>query len=461
MENLDIQNTTAKLVGDKITRIALPKKVKLRPTSKEGIRDNLVKFPETAQEVTPVVPAVQPDAGEVVSEVANPSNVTVNPDLQSSVPSNDVATTEGVKEESSVPKPNSKLDGLTFYDLKGKVTPAEGSLPKGLKLKEAKEAAMLSNIPELISTPVAVIEEVSKQVDTDDEFQTVELQLPESNELSSKDEFDSDSDMEEVSVGEISSEQSLESNDFMGTVQEETSEETQDDMEEIETEPIFKESSTSTYSFEKDSTDDVHPTLSHVGLNSKKTEKKKEVVPIYELCEAIDTQRLKTKKAEEEASRLSKDFQSYKEKSQIEIDESYREVKEAGDSQTEAESRYKIAEQEHQTALQNLIDTGKSQQRMLKQRQRDADELIKKVVQEREQLEQTNNTTLAQNQVQLQKYLNKTIDYNTKTQEKREQTAKWEAIAKAMQDPEEDLMGYINPNEVYEIEDTNVYKKAA
>lgn len=459
MENLDIQNTTANLVDDKITRIALPKKVKLRPASKEGIKDNLVKFPEKAQETAHVTPVAQPDAGEVVSDTINPSNVTVNPDLQSSVPSSDVATAEEVKEESSVSKPNSKLDGLTFYDLKGKVTPVVDSLPKGLKLKVAKEEAMLSNIPELISTPVAVIEEANKQVDIDDEFQTVELQLPESNEFSSKDEFDSDSDMEEVSVEETSSEQSLESDDFIGTIQEEISEETQDDMEEIETKPIFKENHTSTYSFEKESNDDVHSTISRAGLNSKKTEKKKEVVPIYELCEAIDTQRLKTKEAEEKASRLSKDFQSYKEKSQIEIDESYREVKEAGDSQTEAESRYKIAEQEHQTALQNLIDTGKSQQRMLKQRQKDADELIKKVVHEREQLEQTNNTTLAQNQVQLQKYLNKTIDYNTKTQEKREQTAKWEAIAKAMQDPEEDLMGYINPNEVYEIEETTAYKK--
>jgi len=465
MENLNIQNTTATLVGesDRITRSALPKKVKLRPASKDGIRENLAKFPEKVvqEETAPVEPTVQAGTTEVESKTTNPSDLTVNSNLQPPVSSNDAKSTEEAKEVLPASK-NSKLDGLTFYDLKGKVTPVVDSLPKGLKLKVTKEENMLSNIPELISTPTAVIETVTEESDMDDDqFQTVELSIPETNELNAMDEINSDSDMEDVSLEKSSEDKPLELNDIINTIQEDNAyEEVQDDMEEIETAPILKENRTSTYSFENESSDDVISSPSRVGLNSKREnpEKRREIVPIYELCEAIDTQRVKTKEAEEKASRLSKDYQAYKEKAQAEIDESYREVKEAGDSQTEAESRYKIAEQEHQTALQNLIETGKSQQKMLKQRQKDADDLIKKVVQERKKLEQTNNTTLAQNQVQLQKYLNRTIDLNTRTQEKREEAAKWEAIARAMQDPEEDLMGYINPNDVYELDEKDTQK---
>ena len=467
MENLNIQNTTANLVGDKITRSSLPKKVKLRPTSKEGIRDNLVNFPGKAvqEEIISTESIARTGESESISETTNLSDLKVNTDLQPPVTSDDAKKTE--EEEISVSKVNSKLEGLTFYDLKGKVTPAENSLPKGLKLKSAKEEVMLSNIPELISTPVAVIKKAEEKVEIDDDqFQTIELRIPESSDLNSTDKVSSDSDMGTSNLEKIYEDRNLELDDFMSSIQEDKDfEKTQDDMEEIETEPIFKEKRTSSYSFENELTDDVISASSHIGLNSRreKGEKQKEVVPIYELCEAIDTQRLRTREAEEKANRLSKDFQAYKEKSQIAIDESYREVKEAGDSQTEAESRYKIAEQEHKTALQNLIDTGKSQQRMLKQRQKDADDLIKKVVQEREKLEQTNSTTLAQNQVQLQKYLGNTIDLNTKTQEMRDEAARWDAIARAMQDPEEDLMGYINPNEVYEAErgTSKSYGKAA
>lgn len=420
------------------------------------------------RETVSVESKAQNNASEVVSETTVARDATADPNLEPPVSSENVTTTEVEKKETAVSKTNSKLDGLTFYDLKGKVTPLLNSLPKGLKLKMAKEEAMLSNIPELISTPIAVVAPVKEEVDMDDDqFQTVELKMPESHESETNDDVGLDSDMVDINLEKASKNQSLEFDNFINTIQQDKDlEEEQDDMEEIEPKPISKENYTRTYSFEDESVEDLSSNIPYAGLNSRKeeVEKKREVVPIYELCEAIDTQRVKTKEAEEKASRLSKDFQNYKEKSQIEIDESYREVKEAGDSQTEAESRYKIAEQEHQTALQNLIDTGKSQQRILKERQKDADDLIKQVVQERKKLEQTNNTTLAQNQVQLQKYLNHTIDLNTRTQEKREQAAKWDAIAKAMQDPEEDLMGYINPNEVYEVEESEFsksYRKAA
>ena len=450
MENLNIQNTTAYLVGkgDRFNRTTPPKKVKLRPASKGGISENLGKFPEKqVQEVATTEPIGQSGINESVSEIANASNLAVSPDLQPP------ATTDGVKEEISVPKINSKLDGLTFYDLKGKVTPVVDSLPKGLKLKDAKKVAMLGNIPELISTPVAVVESPKEEVEPEeDQFQTVELELPERTDMSSLSDATSDSDMEDTSLDSGTDGLSFDSDDFMKSIHDITdSEEAQDDMVEIETEPIFVVRHRPTYSFESEEPVDTISNSSRMNLNSgrEKSEKKKEAVPIYELCEAIDTQRLKTKEAEAKADRLSKDFQAYKEKSQAEIDASYREVKDAGDSQSEAESRYQAAEQEHRTALQNLMDTGKNQQRMLKQRQKDADDLIKKVVAEREKLELTNNTTLSQNQVQLQKYLSRTIDLNTKAQEKREEAAKWDAIARAMEDPEEDLMGYINPDDVY------------
>ena len=461
MDNLNIQITTAYLVGkgDRFDRTTPPKKVKLRPASKGGISENLVKFPEkqVQEEVTTAEPIVQSGVHESVSETINTSNLTASPDLQPPVSSNEV------KEEIPVPKTASKLDGLTFYDLKGKVTPVIDSLPKGLKLKDAKKEAMLGNIPELISTPIAVVESPKEETE-EDQFQTVELEIPGKTEMSSFN--DADLGMEEISLEDTSKNSSLDSDDFMKSIQNITdSEETKDDMEEIETGSIFGESHRPTYSFEKEESGDAFSSTSRTNLSSGrgKSDKKKEAVPIYELCEAIDTQRLKTREAEDKASRLNKDFEVYKEKSQAEIDASYREVKEASDSQSEAESRYQIAEQEHRTALQNLMDTGKSQQRMLKQRQQDADNLIKKIVEERKTLEQTNNTILAQNQVQLQKSLSHTIDLNTKTQEKREEIAKWDAIAKAMQDPEEDLMGYINPDDVYEgkVASSKSYGRAA
>ena len=271
----------------------------------------------------------------------------------------------------------------------------------------------------------------------EDEFQTVELKL------------EDDSEMSEIEVPTMNSEFELPMDEMVSS--EEVSD--NDEMQEIEPSTIaeiagmgMKEES----GMEEVPTSGMKRNLSET--TNKEPKQHKEVVPIYELCEAIDTQRVKTREAELKASQLTIDFQKYKEQSQQEIDESYREVKEAGDSQTEAEARYQIADQEHRSALQNLIDTGKNQQKMLQERQKKADEQVKTVVRERRALEQTNTTTLTQNQVQLQKYLSHTIELNELTQKKNEEKAKWEAIAKAMQDPEEDLMGYISQDEVYEVE---------
>ena len=485
MENLDISQTTSHIVNfekkySKAPRLLVPKKVKLRPTSKEGIKENLVKFPEriaqgevttatmeTPQEVTNQISepkenlvkfperTVQgevttatmetpqdvtnqisaPEVSPVVSET--PSNDVVTPDLQPPVVPSGPITQE--KKEVPVTKP--KVAACTFNMVEGKVSAVANMLPKGLKLKEEKERIMIAQAPEPRFKPVARIEE--PEVQMDDGFQTVELKIGE------------DSEMSEVEVPSMS----------FKTVGEvgKTNAEENDEMQEIEPTPIGEVAGlgkTEETGMEEIPTSEIKKEFKVSKEEDKKeeSEQRKAVVPIYELCEAIDIQREKTREAELKASQLTIDFQKYKEQSQQEIDESYREVKEAGDSQTEAEARYQIAEQEHRSALQNLIDTGKNQQRMLQQRQKEADAQVRAVVQERKALEQTNNTTLAQNKVQLQKYLNHTIELNEQTQIKNEQKAKWEAIAKAMQDPEEDLMGYISPDEIYEVEPDTLTK---
>ncbi|MDE5587156.1 MAG: hypothetical protein K2I72_02145, partial [Bacilli bacterium] len=371
--------------------------MKLRPTSKEGIKENLSKFPEqpvqkevattpteVSQEV--VAPTLTPEVAPVVSET--PSDVVATPDLQPPVVPSEPIAIENKTENTAI----SKVSGLNFYDIEGHVTTLNNQLPKGLKLKEGKAKNMIAQAPAPLFKVVARIEK--PEMATEDEFQTVELKIGE------------DSEMSEIEVPKMNFEANVSENDEMQeivptAIGEVTNMGKAEDtgMEEITTSEIKKE-------FE----------ISKEETKTEESEQRKAVVPIYELCEAIDIQRGKTREAELKASQLTIDFQKYKEQSQQEIDKSYLEVKEAGDSQSEAEARYQIAEQEHRSALQNLIDTGKNQQKILQERQKEADAQVRAVVQERKALEQTNNTTLAQNKVQLQKYLNHTIELNEQIQ---------------------------------------------
>lgn len=472
MENLDMLNTTpyieSKVQDSKINRSNTPKKVKLRPASMEGIYANLGKFPKEELKVLnePVVsnPVESAETQVVTPEVVVPTVAPATaPVASSNTVTSSVPTAPTISEVStSVEKPVEKvsqLASLTFVEtpFPERVSGSNTSLPKGLKLKEEKEKNMLAKAPVPVIQPsVKDLEPLDAE---DEQFQTVELQLDPKPE----NKMDVSSSIEEPQIDGMNQ---SDTTGLYGTMSLDgmlsvggTSSDSLDDTNDFEETPVseFVSSKRRASKSTDDEISDLKEVLAKQEVKSEPPKETKQVVPIYELCEAIDTQRLKTKEAEEKASRLSQDFQVYKEKSQLEIDASYREVKEAGDSQSEAEARYQIAEQEHKSALQNLIDTGKNQQKMLQQRQKQADETVRKVVQERKQLEQTNNTTLAQNKVQLQKYLNRTIELNNQTQLKNEEKAKWEAIARAMQDPEEDLMGYINPDDIYEVDsDTSI-----
>ena len=187
----------------------------------------------------------------------------------------------------------------------------------------------------------------------------------------------------------------------------------------------------------------------------------KDVSKVYQFCEAVDEQRAKTEEATKKAREVVQDFTEYKEKSQREIEDSNRRLQEAGDGQTEAEQRYRTAEQLNQDALRNLINTGKRQQEVLRNRQREAETQIIDITEQRTKLENENTKLLADNKEQTEKYLMRTEELDSQTQLKNDEAAKWDAIAKAMEDPEEDFMGFINFENDSEYEEEHSYGRRA
>lgn len=183
----------------------------------------------------------------------------------------------------------------------------------------------------------------------------------------------------------------------------------------------------------------------------------KDVSKVYQFCEAVDEQRAKTEEATKKAKEVVQDFTEYKEKSQREIEDSNRRLQEAGDGQTEAEQRYRTAEQLNQDALRNLINTGKRQQEVLRNRQREAEAQIVDITEQRTKLENENTKLLADNEQQTKQYLMRTEELDSQTQIKNDEAAKWDAIAKAMEDPEEDFMGFINFDNTSDYEEEHSY----
>lgn len=183
----------------------------------------------------------------------------------------------------------------------------------------------------------------------------------------------------------------------------------------------------------------------------------KDVSKVYQFCEAVDEQRAKTEEATRKAKEAIQDFTEYKEKSQREIEDSNRRLQEAGDGQTEAEQRYRTADQLNQDALRNLINTGKRQQEVLRNRQKEAEAQIIDITEQRTKMESENTKLLADNEEQTKQYLMRTEELDSQTQAKNDETAKWDAIAKAMEDPEEDFMGFINFDNDSDYEEEHSY----
>jgi len=76
-------------------------------------------------------------------------------------------------------------------------------------------------------------------------------------------------------------------------------------------------------------------------------------------------------------------------------------------------------------------------------------------------LENENTKLLADNKEQTEKYLMRTEELDSQTQLKNDEAAKWDAIAKAMEDPEEDFMGFINFENDSEYEEEHSYGRRA
>lgn len=486
MENLSIVNTTSFVLlnggqanGKKISRTSASRKIKLRPESEKAIESNIMKFPSTKEE----------EVQTVVSEETPSTNTVVAQDTPSEVksvelPSADVPVTPSVSQDQpavhegvgSVRK--AEIANVTFRLIPEKVDVVSSTLPKGLKVKVAKEQIMVQRAPEptpiVVEEPPVVVDDMPTEQLSLEEIQAEGQQMVETpeNVVEPVEETIDTAVVDQsdttglygtmsldgvLSVGDTSKDSSK-----VEEVKEEVTPEVVTPVVEPPKETVLEEdiqdSVIEEIPLEESPVSEIKDTTSSEELVEVQKEQdtldsEKKVTPVYELCEAVDAQRLKTKEALEKVNRLTQDFQNYKEEAQKKIDASNREVKEAGDDQTEAERRYQTAEQMNQAALKNLIDTGKSQQRVLQQRQRDAEAQGKKIAQERKELEDSNQLLLARNEEKKQQHMSRIRELDAQTQLKNEEAAKWDAIARAMQDPEEDLMGFINPEDLYESTD--------
>lgn len=491
MENLDILNTTPYMViqggkvgEDRPKRESASKKIKLRPTSKAAIGENLGKFPvqevaapvasvNTVPEVTAMPSLEVTPAPEVsVTPVTSSNNITTPvPEVPSMVvaPSAPSVTTDSNQDDSSMmevpvtmPAPKVLESTLSMnptmpsasevvssmppmasevgevrkmqsqisnvVEFPRRVDSFTYDLPKGLKLKEERKNQIVKKVPApVIQFPVESAYNDSME---DDEFQTLEMApIRDTGRMrGSASSYDDNNDMYEIS----SRTSSIGSRDSYNT-----SFQNEDDMIEAEVHPKME---SSRYS-------DI-PSIRKSNSNENNVDSARNAAPVYELCEAIDAQRVVTKAAEEEADRLTRDFQEYKAKSQKAVDISNQELDEADANQAEAERRFQAADHEHKTALDTLIETGKTQQKVLLQRQRDAEAQTKRVVQERRKLEESNSNLLTKNEELIKRYMDRARNLNAQIRIKNEEAAKWMAIAKAMQDPEEDLMGFINTEDI-------------
>lgn len=487
MENLNIVNTTSFVLlnggqenGQKISRTSASRKIKLRPESERAIESNIVKFPSTnvgenqtvVNEDIPITSTtvVQDTSNEVQGVELPSANAPITPSVSQEVPT--------VNESVGLVK-KAEMTNVTFRLMPERVSTLSSALPKGLKVKVAKEQTMIQRAPEPI--PMAVVDQSPTIVD---DMPTEQLSLEEIHAEEQKAEQTPEVTVEPVEeVVDTATVDSSETTGLYGTMsldgmlsventpvdsnaviekKEEsiaevvppTIEPPKEVVSEIESqdaeiEEIPLEESPVSEIKSKDSSEE----LMEVSNEQSTLGSDKNITPVYELCEAIDAQRLKTKEAVEKVNQLTQDLENYKEEAQRKIDASNREVKEAGDDQTEAERRYQTAEQMNQAALKNLIDTGKNQQRVLQQRQRDAEAQGKKIVQEKKELEDSNQLLLARNEEKKQQHMSRIRELDAQTQLKNEEAAKWDAIARAMQDPEEDLMGFINPDDLYETND--------
>lgn len=193
------------------------------------------------------------------------------------------------------------------------------------------------------------------------------------------------------------------------------------------------------------------------------TEEYKDVSRVYQFCEEVDAQRAKTEEATREVNRLSQEFAEYKIKSQQDIEESNRKRQEASEGLMEAEERNQTAKRFHQESLRNLITTGKRQQELLREREKEAKAQFQQVKAEMDLLEKENTMLLNQNEEKTNEDISKARELDEETQMVNDEAAKWDAIAHAMEDPEESLTSVINTDNIYSFseEDQTQYVKAA